>query len=177
VIGAGAHGRAHLRFLCGLYAFDAPVRTVARPEGAARGADIIVTATTARAPVLHGAWLAPGAHVCGVGSATPSHRELDSEVLERASVVAVDTREAALEEAGDLIVPIDEGRLSPGKVAEVGEILLGQRPGRGGAEDITVYKGVGTAALDAAVAAAIHRRAVELGIGTEIPFTAEELRG
>jgi ornithine cyclodeaminase/alanine dehydrogenase-like protein (mu-crystallin family) len=132
-----------------------------------------VTATSSRNPVLNGEWLAPGAHVCAVGSATPSHRELDSDVLERASVIAVDTREGALSEAGDLVVPIAEGRLSPERVFELGEILLGRRPGRRRAEDVTVYKGVGTATLDASVAAGIHRRAVDLGIGVDVPFTAE----
>jgi ornithine cyclodeaminase/alanine dehydrogenase-like protein (mu-crystallin family) len=195
LIGAGSQGRAHLRFLSALYIFDevrvcarrlenarrfadqassyyaGEVRAFEAPEECVRGAGIVVTATTSRTPVLEGAWLAPGAHVCGVGSATPSHRELDSEVLERASIVAVDDRAAALAEAGDLLIPIAEGRLAAERVVEVGDIMLGRSAGRTSEDDITLYKGAGTAALDAAVAALIDRRARELGLGSEVSFT------
>jgi ornithine cyclodeaminase len=197
VIGAGAQGRAHLRLLAQLYEFDevrvsarrldsarslvdqfaprlsARLCAVATPEEAASGADVVVTATTSHDPVLEGAWLEPGAHVCAVGSATPSHREIDADVLERASVIAVDSRDGALAEAGDFLIPIAEGRLAPERVVELGQILNGDRllPTRG--EHVTVYKGVGTATLDAAVADAIYRRAVDLGIGVQVPFTAE----
>lgn len=194
IIGAGTQGRAHLWALAQLYRLKevrvcalrsesaqrlaseaapwvgGPVRAVATPEEAARGADLVVTATTAVRPVLKGDWLDEGAHVCAVGAATLSHRELDTDVLSRAAVIAVDTRDGALEEAGDLVIPINEGRLSRGSIAEVGEILSGLRDGRRSAAEITVYKGVGMAAADASVAALIYRRARERGLGVDVHF-------
>ena len=195
IIGAGVQGRAHLRSFSHLYALrevricarhlesatrlasdaaswvSGTVRAVTSPEDATRGADLVVTATTAVRPVLKGEWLHEGVHVCAVGAATLSHREIDTDVLTRAAVIAVDTREGALAEAGDIVTPIKEGRLLPDMIVEVGEILLGRAQGRQATQEITVYKGVGTAAIDAAVAAAIYRRARERGLGTEVFLT------
>lgn len=192
VIGAGVQGRAHLRILAALYPLrevrvcatrlesaerlageaaawvSGPVRAVVGPEEATRDADLVVAATTAVHPVLHGEWLKRGAHVCAIGAATLTHREIDTEVLTRAAVIAVDTRQGALTEAGDIVTPLAEGRISPDQIVEVGEILLGRCRGRQQPDEITVYKGVGTAAMDAAVAATIYQRAVKRGVGTEI---------
>lgn len=192
VIGAGAQGRAHLQVFAQLYGLrevrvcarrpesaerlareaarwtGAIVRAVATPEEATRGADLVVTATTAARPVLQGTWLGAGVHVSAVGAATLTHQEIDSDVLTRASVIAVDTREGALAEAGDLVVPIREGCVSPDRVVEVGEVLLGLRTGRQSADEITLYKAVGTAAMDAAVAVTVYRRAIEQGVGTHV---------
>lgn len=192
VIGAGVQGRAHLRILAALYPLrevrvcatrlesaerlageaapwvSGTVRAVAGPEEATRGADLVVTATTTVQPVLKGEWLRRGAHVCAIGAATLTHREIDTDVLIRAAVIAVDTRDGALTEAGDIVTPLAEGRISRDQIVEVGEILLGHRGGRQGPDEITVYKGVGTAAMDAAVAAMIYQSAVKRAVGTEI---------
>jgi ornithine cyclodeaminase/alanine dehydrogenase-like protein (mu-crystallin family) len=111
----------------------------------------------------------PGTHVNAIGSYTPDRRELDEELLLSAGKVVVDSREAVLSEAGDLIIPMVKGLFSADIIkAEVGEILLGQRPGRESPEEITVYKAVGIGALDLVSAQAAYRRATELGLGTQV---------
>lgn len=192
VIGSGTQGRAHVWAFAQLYPLrevrvcsrntasarrlakeaapwiEGSVRAVPTPEDAARGADLVVTATTSSKPVLEGKWLNGGVHVCAVGAATLTHREIDTDVVTGAAVIAVDSREGALAEAGDLVIPINEGRLSPDRLVELGDILLGRSPGRKTEEEITLYKGVGMAAMDAAVAHLIYHRARELGLGVDV---------
>jgi len=111
-------------------------------EEAVRGADVVVTATSAEEPILRGAWLKPGAHVNAVGSSRPDARELDDEAM--ANTVVVDSREAALKEAGDVI-------LANARVyAEIGEIFSGAKPATPSAT--TVFKSVGLACEDIAAA-------------------------
>ena len=138
---------------------------VARSPGEAiRSADIIVTATTSATPVFAGAEVGPGVHVNAVGAFRPTERELDSDLVARARIV-VDTREGCLAEAGDLLIPIATGLLDSKDVAELGEVGLGRQPGRTSAEQITVYKSVGHAALDVAMAGEAIRQAEALGLG------------
>jgi thiomorpholine-carboxylate dehydrogenase len=111
-------------------------------ESAVRGADIIVTATNAREPILKGAWLKPGAHVNAVGSPRPTWRELDDAAM--ASLLVVDSQEAVLKESGDVI-------LSNATIyAEVGEIFAGVKPSP--ILETTVFKSVGIAVEDIAAA-------------------------
>lgn len=136
----------------------------ATPAEAVRQADIVVTATTSPLPLFDGSNLKPGTHVTGVGSFTPDKREIDETTVRRALVV-VDSREACLEEAGDLIIPnapID---------AEIGDILNGGHPGRQNDEQITFFKSVGIAAQDTMAAAMVYAAAEELGLGTEIELS------
>ncbi len=130
--------------------------------------DILVAATSAREPVVEGRWLQAGVHINGVGSHSPRTRELDSEVVRRAKVV-VDSREVALREAGDLLIPMAEGVFSAeGIYAELGEIVAGAKRGRVSPEEITLFKSVGLAIQDAAVAKATYDKARRLGVGSEI---------
>jgi len=139
------------------------------PGEAVRGADIVITATTSRTPVFPGEVLEPGTHVSGIGSFTPDAREIDETTLRRAARVVVDSREAVLAEAGDIIIPLREGKIPEDFVfAEIGEVAAGVRPGRENPKEITVYKAVGLAVLDAAAAAAAWTRAKELGLGTKV---------
>jgi ornithine cyclodeaminase len=118
--------------------------------------------------VFDGRDLKPGAHVNGVGSFTPQMQEIDRETVRRALVV-VDSREAALEEAGDLIVPLNEGEITPDHIhAELGEIVAGQKPGRTSAEQITFFKSVGVAAQDAAAAQIVLRNGLAHNLGTSL---------
>jgi ornithine cyclodeaminase len=141
-------------------------------EEAVRKADVVVAATTSEQPVVHGGWLRPGTLVCGVGSHTPEARELDGEVIARATRAAVDSRAGALKGAGDLGIPLREGVLRAEDVAELGELILGLRPCRSSAEEITVFKSVGFAAADLAVADEIYRQARERRLGREIQLLA-----
>src|SRR5262245_1126809 len=122
-----------------------PVEAVASPRDAVLGADIVCTTTSSREPVLQGAWLAAGAHVNAVGASMPSSRELDTATVVR-SRVFVDRRESAWNEAGDLIVPRREGAIGDDHVrGELGEVLAGTVAGRGGPDEITVFKSLGLA--------------------------------
>jgi ornithine cyclodeaminase/alanine dehydrogenase-like protein (mu-crystallin family) len=122
-----------------------------------RGADVVVTATTSRTPVLAGDWLSPGTHVNAVGAPRPDWRELDDAVLHR-SKLYVESREAATRESGDVIAA---GRV----FAEIGEVFSGTRAGRESADEITLFKSVGVAVEDLASADLVYRRATAGGRG------------
>jgi ornithine cyclodeaminase/alanine dehydrogenase-like protein (mu-crystallin family) len=121
-------------------------------------ADIVVTITTSRDPVLRGEWLRPGALVCAAGANRPQARELDNAVLERAAFVCCDSLADAKLESGDLIEPVQQRVLDWLEVHELQEVVAGGLPGRQADDDIVVFKSNGLAAWDLAVAA----RAVEL---------------
>ncbi len=165
LIGSGVQAKAHLEALRHVRDFD-EVRVHSRTrahqelfaqtygvemmdaESAVRGADVIVTATTAMHPVLMGGWLKPGAHVNAIGAARPTWRELDDEAMR--NVVIADSREAVLQEAGDVI-------LSKAEIyAEAGEILSGTRQVAPG--ETTVFKSVGLAIEDIVAAKLVFDR-------------------
>lgn len=135
------------------------------PRAAVVGADIICTATTARAPVFDGSDLSPGAHINAIGAFTPEMQEIDATAVRRATVV-VDSRAAALEEAGDLIIPLEAGEITPDHIrAELGDVIAGRHPGRTSAEEITFFKSVGVAVQDAAAAQVVLRNGAAQGLG------------
>lgn len=139
------------------------------PSQAVREALVVCAATTSSTPVFDGADLRPGVHVNGVGSFNPEMQEVDCATLRRASKIVVDSREASMAEAGDLIVAIERGEIRPSDIyAEIGEIAAGLKPGRQDDGEITYFKSVGNAAQDAAVARAIYQRAMLDDIGVEI---------
>lgn len=149
------------------------VRWVFPPDSrqAVRGADVVITASTSERPVFPGEALEPGTHVSAIGSFTPVMRELDDTALLRATKLVVDSREGALAEAGDIIIPLREGKITADRIwAEIGEIVAGRRPGRENPEETTIYKAVGLAVLDVATAAAAWSNARELGLGTKVPL-------
>jgi ornithine cyclodeaminase/alanine dehydrogenase-like protein (mu-crystallin family) len=126
--------------------------TAMSAEEAVRGADVIVTVTSSKAPVLKGAWLKPGCHVNAIGACRPDWRELDDEAMEKA-VVFVDSREGALKESGDVI-------LSGSKIyAELGEAFAGKIPSRAG--ETTIFKSLGMAVEDIAAAMLVYRKATK----------------
>ena len=143
----------------------APVRAVARAEDAVRGAGLVVLATASAEPVVCGDWVEPGAHVCAIGACRPNQREMDGELVARGRVF-VDSRAGALAEAGDLVIPIAEGRLTPDHIAgELGDVVAGRATGRTSDDEITIFKSLGIAAEDVAAAALVYRRACERGLG------------
>lgn len=135
---------------------------------AVEDADIVITATTSATPVLSGAWLKPGCHVNAIGSNWPKRRELDDETLERASLIVTDSVEQARTEAGDLLIPASAGSLDWESVWELADVVAGDGPQRNSSYDITVFKAVGTALEDIAVAARAYTRARDRGLGQEI---------
>ncbi len=135
---------------------------------AADGADVVVTATTSKDPVLRGEWLRDGALVCAIGANHPSRRELDNVVLERATFVCCDSRRQARQESGDLIEPIAGGVLDWLEVYELQDVVSGEVRGRESDRDVVVFKSNGLAAWDVAIGAAAYERARERGVGTNV---------
>ncbi len=188
IIGSGVQARSHLEALSIVRQFgdirawsrnpehlrrfatesEGRVRVAATAEEALRGAGVVVVATYATTPVIEARWVAPGAHVIAVGACRPNHRELDPELVARARLV-VDSREAALREAGDVVQAIAEGRFGAEHLhAELGEILSGAKPGRSSREEITLFKSLGLAIEDVAAADLAYRAARKTGAGREI---------
>jgi ornithine cyclodeaminase/alanine dehydrogenase-like protein (mu-crystallin family) len=146
--------------------FNLKVKATETARECVEGADIVVTATSSKEPVLDSEWIAPGTHVNAAGSNWAARRELPSAlVYERASLVAVDSVEVAKIESGDLLIPLGEpGRGSfPG--VELSEIIAGKRPGRTKADQITIFKSNGLAVEDIAVAGYIYEEAIRRGLG------------
>jgi ornithine cyclodeaminase/alanine dehydrogenase-like protein (mu-crystallin family) len=120
-------------------------------EDAVRGADVVVTVTSSKTPVLKGEWLKPGCHVNAIGACRPDWRELDDEAMRKCALF-VDSREAALKESGDVI-------LSGVKIyAELGEVFAGKMPPR--ESEITIFKSLGMAVEDIAAALLVYRSAI-----------------
>lgn len=141
------------------------VEEVASAEEAVRAADVLVTVTSAREPVVQGAWLRPGTHVTAAGSSIPTTRELDSQTMAEASLF-VDRRESTVNEAGDYLFPMREGLIGPDHIrAELGEVLIGAAPGRTSSDELTVFKSLGLAVEDLAAAEHVLRRAEAEGVG------------
>ena len=169
VLGSGVQARSHIETLRLVRAFEeirvwSPTReraerfakevgaTATSAEEAVRGADVIVTVTSSKTPVLRGAWLKTGCHVNAIGACRPDWRELDDEAMQKA-VVFIDSREGALKESGDVI-------LSAAKIyGELGEALSGKLPPR--ANETTIFKSLGMAVEDIAAATLVYRSAIQ----------------
>jgi ornithine cyclodeaminase/alanine dehydrogenase-like protein (mu-crystallin family) len=162
-------GRRDAAFAAGMTTrLGIPVIPTSDRRTAVQAADIICTATNSMEPVFDGAWLRPGTHINAVGAYTRAMRELDAATV-AASRVIVDHRTAAAAEAGDILIAQAEGAIGPDHVAgSLGDVLLGTVVGRTTAEEITLFKSVGLAVQDAAVAAQVYAAAVEQGIGQTV---------
>jgi ornithine cyclodeaminase len=134
-----------------------PIHISRSPRAAVEAADIICTVTAASQPVLEGDWLPKGAHLNVVGSSTPANREVDTKAILR-SRLFTDRYESLFHEAGDFIIPKNEGCITDAYVqAEIGEVLTGKKKGRMGQEEITLFKSLGIAAEDLYAAGHIYR--------------------
>ncbi|MBN1317996.1 MAG: ornithine cyclodeaminase family protein [Anaerolineales bacterium] len=145
-----------------------PVEPAEDVQAAVEGAGIIVAATSSPEPIFNGAWLQPGVHINGIGSHTPTTRELDTKTLQRAKIVP-DLASACLSEAGDIIIPIQEGAISEDDIqTELGQVIAGLKPGRTSDQDITLFKSVGLAIQDISTAVKVYQLALEKGVGQKI---------
>ncbi|HKA20483.1 MAG TPA: ornithine cyclodeaminase family protein [Blastocatellia bacterium] len=144
------------------------VVAVESPEEAARGQAIVITATTAREPVLKGEWIEPGTHLNVVGSNFLSKAEVDVETVKRASIIAVDSIEQSRIEAGDLLPAIERGVISWESITEIGQIVAGMHRGRTSENDITLFKSNGIALEDISTALRVYNLARSKGMGKEI---------
>jgi ornithine cyclodeaminase/alanine dehydrogenase-like protein (mu-crystallin family) len=188
ILGAGVQARSHLEALPLVRNFDT-VRIFSRTldhaqalaaqvgaeavdtaEEAVRDADVVVTATSSAEPVLAREWLKPGAHVNAIGGRPPQMTELDTATIAD-SAFYVDRRESAEAEAGDYRAAVESGAIGPDHIrAELGELVIGVKPGRSSEEEITVFRSLGLAVEDLAAAEYVARRARETGAGTEVPL-------
>ena len=144
------------------------VSAVENPEEAARGRSIVITATSAREPVLNGEWIEPGTHLNVVGSNFLTKAEVDVETIRRASIIAVDSIEQSRVEAGDLMPAIERGVISWESVTELGRIVARRDPGRTSADQITLFKSNGIALEDISTALRVYNLARERGVGEEV---------
>jgi alanine dehydrogenase len=154
-----------------------PVEATASPEEVVRDAEILVTATTAVAPVVEGRWVRPGAHINAVGANFPQKRELDSETVNRAGAVFVDSREQAKMEAGDLIQCFEETPSRWDSVEELAALVAGRAPGRTSGDQITLFKSSGIAIEDIVTAGRVYELALQRKLGRQVSFwEADEKR-
>lgn len=194
VIGAGVQARTHLEAMAIVGSFEQarvasrsgrsaarlveelsgryPFELVAAQdnERAVRDADVVVTVTSSREPVLRREWIRPGAHVNAVGSSMPTAREIDTATM-LAATLFVDRRESTLAESGDYLFASREGPIGPEHIrAELGELLVGEEHGRSFPEELTLFESLGLAVEDLAAAQFLYRVATEKGVGARVRF-------
>jgi ornithine cyclodeaminase len=194
IFGAGTQGRTQLQAVCAVrqvahvWVYDSvrtraeqyvlemrgrggiprKMRVAESPAQAVADADVICTATTSTTPVFPDSALKAGVHINAIGAYTPEMQEVDEATVARARIV-VDSRQACLAEAGDLIIPLQKGLISEDDIhAELGEIVWGARPGREATDQVTLFKTVGNAVQDVAVSRLALRAAIEQDLGVEI---------
>ncbi len=146
--------------------FGVPVKPVATAREAVDGCGVVVAAVSSNETVLYGAWLTPGMHVNSVGTARPTQREIDPATFQRADIIVVDTKEGVLTEAGDALAAKDV--IDPDKVYELGALVTGRAPSRSNDDQITLFKSVGSAVQDIALAIRVYQNAKEKGIGLDL---------
>ena len=144
------------------------IEKVDSPDNMLAKADIICTATSSATPIFDGSKVRPGTHINGIGSHTPNARELDTAIVKRSKFIA-DSYEACLKEAGDIMIPIQEGAIDKSFMfAELGEVITGKKESRQNKEEITLFKSNGLAIQDVATAKLVYDKAKETGVGTNI---------
>ena len=149
---------------------DFPIEPAATAELALKDADLIVTATSARQPVIERQWVSRGAHINAIGTYSPRAREIDGATMAAARIF-VDYRESAMNESGDYLLAVEEGLITAESLeAEIGEVLLGEKPGRTSEDEITLFKSLGLAVEDMACAEYLFAKAKTENVGTWIRF-------
>ena len=143
------------------------IHPVETPEAAA-DADIIITITSSREPVVLGEWLKPGTHINAAGGNSILRREFDDDTIKRASFIAVDSLDQSKMESGEFVTAVEKGLLTWERVKELRHVVSGQMRGREHAEQITLFKSLGLAIEDVAAAAVVYQKAKEQQAGKEI---------
>jgi ornithine cyclodeaminase/alanine dehydrogenase len=141
------------------------VLPVPRPELAAEDKDIVITATTSREPVVNGHWLSEGTHLNVIGSNYITKAEVDSLAVRRCDSIVVDSKDQARLEAGDFVQPLEEGSIHWADIHELGQVIVGRYTGRAHSEDVTMFKSLGIAIEDVAVAQRVYDAARARGLG------------
>jgi ornithine cyclodeaminase/alanine dehydrogenase len=159
------------RFIAELDDLGVPMASADGARAALEGADLILCAARSRdeSPTLLGEWLEPGMTVISIGSTLPEQRELDPEAIRRSDLIVADMVEEVAHDTGDMIVAARAGVDWTGKLLGLTDLISGRSPGRTTPDQIMLYKSVGAAAQDLAVAGLCVSRARELGLGTILP--------
>lgn len=142
------------------------IRIEGNPNEAVRHSDIVICSTKSNTPIFNGDVLRAGTHINAIGSYQPHMQEVDVQTLLKSNKIVVDTKEGALHEAGDFLVPLREGLWNPNAIfGEIGDIICGKIKGRSSDDEITLYKSVGIGYLDTMVAVSVYNKAIAAGIG------------
>jgi ornithine cyclodeaminase/alanine dehydrogenase-like protein (mu-crystallin family) len=141
------------------------IEPVPRPEMAAEDKDIVITATTSREPVLNGHWIAEGTHLNVIGSNFLGKAEVDAVTVRRCESIVVDGKDQARNEAGDYVAALEEGSIHWADIHELGQVIVGRYTGRAHSQDVTLFKSLGLALEDIAVAARLVAKAQTAGVG------------
>jgi len=141
------------------------IEPVPRPETAAEDKDIVITATTSREPVLNGHWIAEGTHLNVIGSNFLGKAEVDAVTVRRCESIVVDSKDQARIEAGDFVAALEEGSIHWADIHELGQVIVGRYTGRAHSQDVTLFKSLGLALEDIAVAARVVAKAQAAGVG------------
>lgn len=148
--------------------FGLDVNAVKTSKKCVENSEVLILATASRVPALNGDWIRAGTHINSIGVMEPEGRELDDKTIKKAKIV-VDTKEGALAETGDLIIPIKEETISENDIyAELHQIVAGRKPGRTSESEITCWKAVGLAIEDSVVAKLVYDKARKEGLGKEV---------
>jgi len=141
-------------------------------ESVVRGADVVVTITPARGPIVQDDWIAPGTHIAAVGADKGGDQELDPRILQRARIFVDDIRQCRTD--GEINVPLSEGLISESDIAgEIGQVVAGKLEGRRSDDEITVFDSTGIALQDSATVPLEYKRALAAGVGVEKKMIAE----
>jgi ornithine cyclodeaminase/alanine dehydrogenase-like protein (mu-crystallin family) len=146
------------------------VQPVPRPEMAAEDKDIVITATSSREPVLNGNWISEGTHLNVIGSNFLGKAEVDDVCVRRCDSIIVDSKDQARAEAGDFVQALEEGSIHWADIHELGQVIVGRYTGRAHPEDVTMFKSLGIAIEDVALAAVIYQKALAAGVGRLIDW-------
>lgn len=149
---------------------DVPVKAIHQPDAVAAEKDIVITATTSKVPLFDGRVLDEGTHLNIVGSNWLTKTEIDVATICRADHIVCDSIDACRLEAGDFVAALDAGSLEWDRVRNLAEVLTGEETGRATPEDITLFKSVGLALEDVAVAVRVYHRALTESVGQKLPF-------
>jgi len=136
-------------------------------EKTIKGADIVVTVTTARGPIVKDEWISEGMHINAIGADAPGKQELDPKILRRAKIVVDDLKQAL--HSGEVNVPLSEGIIARGDIyAELGEVITGKKPGRTSRDEITIFDSTGLAIQDIATDWKVYQKAKKMGKGRKV---------
>jgi ornithine cyclodeaminase/alanine dehydrogenase len=194
IFGAGAQARTQLQAMCRVCSIrearvysrnqvhreqfardmepicNTSILPVHRPEEAAVDMDIIITATNSSEPVLRGEWLSEGTHINAIGSNALNRAELDVDTIRRADAIVTDSVEQCQIEAGDFVAALEQGVLHWTRVIELADVVAGRQTGRAAPESVTLFKSLGVAIEDLAVASRLLQLARQQQVGTELPL-------